>query len=236
MTKQQEDSYLKRLKEALKNLRSAEIYESKRDVAFDKEMERFLKKCPNEKDLVQDIKIIYQDLISGKYTYFQLNGENYKAILDFLIKCLSNKTLEGFLAATFICHQLTEKILFFLLESQRFHMKLSVFPKTIHYKPLDSKKDNFFPMLRKLEETIWFDGLEKMLDAAKNINEIRNKIGHHILKQPNLQVIKNDTETLCTHFTEFLSLFESHLSMLDASQPDTVDDFIEKSREFMDSL
>lgn len=234
MTKQQESLYFKELKKTLEKLLLWEMREIERDSDFVKEIEKFLERCPNEEGTVQEIKSIYQDIISGKYTYFQAK-KNQKNLLEFFIKCLTNDTLEGYLAASFICHQFTLEILYFLLESQRFELKLSVFPETINFKPFgDASK--FSAILQKLEETIWFNGLEEMLKAAKEINDIRNDLGHGLIKQPSLKTIKSKTEKLCREFAEFLRLFESHLSMLDASRPDILDHFIEKACEFMESL
>ena len=133
---------------------------------------------------------------------------------DFLIElnvladeALSKKTIEGFLAALLIYHQLCDEMARLLIDDAHFFIQLSVFPSEIAF----SKKNKamFGQILRELKSTVSFKGKDEFINKCEEINVLRINIVHKLSRQSTLESIQVQLKKIQILFDEIYQLFES---------------------------
>ena len=91
-------------------------------------------------------------------------------------------TTEGYLGALLIYHQLAEKIILLLVQYSDLYLKAVIYPDKVDtsYKHLDT----FSKIINKHNSTIVFEKKSTIIKNARELNDIRNKLMHHIVETP----------------------------------------------------
>lgn len=120
-------------------------------------------------------------------------------------------TIDGYLAAMLIVHQITEEFIKVLIEDAHFYTQLRLYPL-----PFQSKKNSkvmFGYLLSELKATVWFQNKKYIVEKAENLNKIRIDIVHGLTKPGALQAVEQNAtkawELYCS--LSFLAL-ESHMA------------------------
>ena len=132
---------------------------------------------------------------------------------DFLIElnvladdALSKNTIEGYLAALLIYHQICEEMVRLLLDDAHFFIQLSIFPSEITFPK--KNKAMFGQILDELKSTVSFDGKDNFVKKCDEINALRIEIVHKLTRQSTLESIKSQLEKIRILFDEIYQLFD----------------------------
>ncbi len=92
-----------------------------------------------------------------------------------------NKSIEAKITSLFIYYQVTEEILAFVLRYCDLIVRGSIYPLRFTNK-MDSRA-GFAKCLKLIEMTIEFESKSELLDAARQLGELRNSLGHKIVSE-----------------------------------------------------
>jgi hypothetical protein len=134
------------------------------------------------------------------------NPDHLNDLNEIADEAFSKSTIEGYLAALLIYHQLCEEMAKLLIEDSRFFIKASVYPTEIEFK--SSNKIMFGRTLEQMKETVEFDNKELFLQKCHSFNQIRNSIAHGLTKQTSLDDLKKKLDIVKKLFDEIYDLFE----------------------------
>lgn len=115
-------------------------------------------------------------------------------------------TIEGYLAAILIYHQITEELLKVLLECCEFFIQLGIFPAEIQFQHSDKRM--FGQLLNDIEKTITFDDKEKLVASCKELNEVRIRLVHKLTTRSSLAEIKTQSSKIKDTFDEIFTLYD----------------------------
>jgi hypothetical protein len=118
----------------------------------------------------------------------------------------SKDTIEGFLAAILIYHQLTEEMIKVLVECSEFFIQLAIFPNEIHFQ--HSNKRMFGQILGDLEKTVSFEKKETLIAKCKELNDIRVSMVHKLTRKSSLKDIKKQSSKIKDIFDEIFDIFD----------------------------
>lgn len=116
-------------------------------------------------------------------------------------------TIEGYLAALLIYHQLCEEMAKLLIEDSRFFIKASIYPSEIEFS--SSNKIMFGRTIEQLKETVDFNEKELFIQKCQSFNQVRNSLAHGLTKQTSIVDIKKKLEKIKKIFDEIFELFDS---------------------------
>jgi hypothetical protein len=114
-------------------------------------------------------------------------------------------TLEGYLAALLIYHQLCEEMARLLLRDSQFFVQLAVFPAEINFP--EKPKLMFGPLIDDLETIISFKGKDEFIAKCKEINRIRIIFVHGLTKRTSLADIRDSLANIQRLYDEIYNLF-----------------------------
>ena len=124
-------------------------------------------------------------------------------------EAFKKNTIEGYLAALLIYHQLCEEMAKLLIEDSRFFIRAGIYPAEIEFP--NSNKLMFGRIIDQLKEAIEFNNKDLFIQKCQSFNEIRNSIAHGLTKQTSVNTVKNKLKKVKTLFDEIFNLFdESH--------------------------
>jgi len=103
-------------------------------------------------------------------------------------KSFDKKTIEGYLAALLIYHQLTEEFMKILIECSRFYMQLLVFPSEINIKK--SKNKMFGQVINDLEHGVIDEDIKLFIKKSKELNLLRINMVHKLTLKSSLNIIE----------------------------------------------
>lgn len=115
-------------------------------------------------------------------------------------------TVEGFLAALLIYHQLCEEMLKVLIECSDFLIQCSVYPKEIKTTKIKGKM--FGQLLSLFEQGILDDDKRVLIDKCKKLNQLRIRMVHKITLKSSLTDIERQIKPVKDIFDEIYSLFD----------------------------
>lgn len=120
-------------------------------------------------------------------------------------------TIDGYLAAMLIIHQLTEEMIKVLIDDADFYTQLRLYPLPL--KPRRAKeKGTFGQYWYDLKSTVWFQNKKFIVEDAERINRIRNSIVHGLAKPDALSVVEqNVTEAWKLYSTLYFLALEAHM-------------------------
>jgi hypothetical protein len=115
-------------------------------------------------------------------------------------------TVEGYLAALLIYHQLCEELARLVLESAQFYIQLSVFPAEIDFP--QKKRLMFGQLINELRSTISFKNKEAFVEKCLELNEHRIDIVHRLPKRTTLSNVQHQVSEAKRLFDAIYGLFE----------------------------
>jgi len=120
---------------------------------------------------------------------------------------LGKNTIEGYLTALLIYHQICEEMIRLLLDDAHFFIQLSIFPSEITFPK--KNKAMFGQILDELKSTVSFDGKDDFIKKCGEINTLRIEIVHKLTRQSTLESIKSQLEKIRILFNEIYQLFDA---------------------------
>ncbi len=131
-----------------------------------------------------------------------------------------NKGIESKIASLFIYHQLTEEILALLFRFCDLIIRGSLYPiKLNETKP--TKHRDFAKNLEMLKSSVEFKDKSKLVSAAKELNQIRNRVGHKLITDykdfnldDELDEVNELFEKIFSYRTEGLKWFYTQINRL----------------------
>lgn len=116
-------------------------------------------------------------------------------------------TIEGYLAALLIYHQLCEEMAKLLIEDSRFFIRASIYPTEIEF----SKSNNimFGRTIEQLKDVVDFHERKYFIQKCQSFNQIRNSLSHGLTKQTSIDEIKKKLVKVKKIFDEIFELFNN---------------------------
>lgn len=105
-------------------------------------------------------------------------------------RALLKRTVEGYLAAVLIYHQLVEEIFRLLLSDAQFHLQLAIFPTPITF--IDRPRQMFGQLHQQLSETLDFRSKDRLLKKANQLNSLRIDFVHKLTRRASLAGLKKE--------------------------------------------
>lgn len=116
-------------------------------------------------------------------------------------------TIEGYLAALAIYHQLCDEMARLLLEDSRFYIQLSCYPAKIDFpRP---KKQMAGQILSQLDFAIDFEGKNEFVNKCRMMNSLRNSVFHNLTNQPDLLDLKIQLSRISSIYDEIFLIYEN---------------------------
>ncbi|NIQ06925.1 MAG: hypothetical protein GWO20_14725 [Candidatus Korarchaeota archaeon] len=145
-----------------------------------------------------------------------------------------NETYESSIAAivgkVFISHQIAEEWFFRLLKACQFLIDLRM--GSYHIGHPDLEKQNLHSMCKSLEMCVDFPSRKDLIQEARQINSIRNRIAHQLLTTESAESLKKLAKQHLNGFTKLRSLMEESYDELN----DSIKTFRKWSDMFEDEL
>ncbi|OQW66207.1 MAG: hypothetical protein BVN29_06965 [Nitrospira sp. ST-bin5] len=124
-----------------------------------------------------------------------------------------HKTIDGYLGALLIYHQLAEEILKLLLEDSQFLIQLRVYPAPIRFP--QRRRQMFGNLLDELESTLDFELKPEIIEYARGINDRRIRLVHGLTRESSTENIDKDIRWVKSCFTLLFDCFSNaHHSFL----------------------
>jgi hypothetical protein len=121
-------------------------------------------------------------------------------------EAFEKSTVEGYLAALLIYHQLCEELAYLILQSAQFYIQLSVFPAEIDFPR--KKRLMYGQLINELRSTISFKNKNAFIKKCLELNKHRIDIVHRLTKQTNLSNVQHQVSEAKRLFDEIYDLFE----------------------------
>jgi hypothetical protein len=121
-------------------------------------------------------------------------------------RAVTKRTVEGYLAAIVIYHQLTEDLLRILVRDGQFLIRISLFPGRIQF-PI-RKRQMFGDVVRELREGVEFRGRERLLKTAEQLNGIRIDAVHKLTRRGTLAGLARDARRAKALFERAFDVFD----------------------------
>lgn len=121
-------------------------------------------------------------------------------------KAFNKGTIEGYLAAILIYHQLTEELIKIVIDCSEFYIQLSIFPQKIKKRNLKGKM--FGQLLEELKLCVSDSCTIKLIDLSQKLNSIRIGIVHKLTTNDSLNDIKEQCKQVKELFDLIFELYE----------------------------
>ena len=118
----------------------------------------------------------------------------------------TQKTIEGYLAALLIYHQLCEEMMKVLIQCSSFLIQCSVFPHEIKSKRINRLM--FGQIINELEKGILDTDTKQFIEKSKKLNSIRIKMVHKLTDKTSLNSIERQIKPAKKLFDELFKLFD----------------------------
>ena len=116
-------------------------------------------------------------------------------------------TLEGYLAALAIYHQLCDEMAKLLVKDSEFFIQLSCYPTDIYFpKP---KQQMAGQVLSQLEFAVEFEGKTEFIEKCRVMNSLRNNVFHNLTKQTSLAELKGKLSQISKLYEDIFELFST---------------------------
>lgn len=127
--------------------------------------------------------------------------------LDDLASCaIKQNTIEGYLAALLIYHQLCEEMVRLLIADSRFFIELSIHPAKIKFPKKNSPMFGY--ALAELGDGIEFPEKELFIRKCTDFNQRRNQIVHKLTKKTTLEEVEKYLANTSSLYEEIHSIFD----------------------------
>jgi len=157
---------------------------------------------------------------------------DYLDILNEVADNSFNKdTVEGYLAAVLIYHQLTEELIKIIIDCSEFYIQLSIFPQQYAKRDLNGKM--FGQLIKELKHSVSDNCTKKLIDQSQKLNALRIEIVHKLTLSSSLIDIKKQCKQVKKLFDSIFELYENiydnyRVTFKDFKKyPDELEDMIE---------
>jgi hypothetical protein len=120
----------------------------------------------------------------------------------------AKRTVEGYLAALVIYHQLCDEMLRILIEKSHFLLQCAVFPQMMEDIDLD-KGMMFGTLVREYERTVRVDESVEFIAKCKELNLVRNRSVHRITREPSIRSAAGQARRCKRLFEDIYDLYET---------------------------
>jgi hypothetical protein len=134
------------------------------------------------------------------------SSDHLNELNDIADNAFNKDSIEGYLAALLIYHQLCEEMAKVLIEDSRFFIKASIYPLEIEFSK--SKRIMFGGVIEQLKETVSFDNKELFIQKCQNFNQVKNSLAHGLTKKTSIDSVKQELESIKEVFDEIFVLFD----------------------------
>lgn len=146
--------------------------------------------------------------------------DNLNAVAD---EVFQKATIEGYLAALLIYHQICDELVRLILEDTQFYMQLALFPVEIYF-PEMKRKVMFGQLIDELKSTVSFKKRDEFIEKCLELNRNRNDTVHQLTRKTTLLDVKRQASKAKSLFDEIFALFEGAHDFFSASFSDFQDD------------
>jgi hypothetical protein len=122
-------------------------------------------------------------------------------------RALAKRTVEGYLAAVLIYHQLVEEIFRLLLSDAQFHVQLAIFPTPIKF--IDRPKKMFGQLQQQLQETLDFPSKDRLLKKSNQLNSLRIGFVHKLTRRASLAGVAKEARKMQRIYGAIFADFEA---------------------------
>lgn len=124
-----------------------------------------------------------------------------------------HNTIEGYLGALLIYHQLAEEMVKLLLDDAQFLIQLRVYPAPIRFP--QRRRQMFGNLLDGLESTLDFELKPEIIEYARGLNDRRIRLVHGLTRESSTQNIDEDVRWVKSSFSLLFNHFSrAHHSFL----------------------
>lgn len=116
-----------------------------------------------------------------------------------------HNTLEGYLGALLIYHQLAEEILKLLLDDAQFLIQLRLYPTPIRFP--QRRRQTFGNLLDGLESTLDFELKSEIIEYARGLNDRRIRLVHGLTRESSAENIAEDVRWVRSCFELLFGCF-----------------------------
>lgn len=121
-------------------------------------------------------------------------------------EAFDKNTIEGYLAALLIYHQLTEELLKIIIDCSIFYIQLSVFPQEYSKKDLNGKM--FGQIIQELKHSVLDEKTKKLIDQSQKLNALRIRMVHKLTLKSSLNDIKRQGKQAKKLFDSIFELYD----------------------------
>ncbi|MDP2682393.1 MAG: hypothetical protein Q8P28_06255 [Deltaproteobacteria bacterium] len=168
-----------------------------------------------------------QDKLKNANSWPAFRDPMHLSILnDMADKAFSKNTIEGYIAAVAIYHQISSDMIELLLEDIHFLTQCSLYPLELHFKK--RKNPMFGALLDELEHSIDFKQKKDLLSQCHRLNQIRITMVHKLTQQVGgLGLVNRQAKVAKTVFDQIFSLFDDAHDFFRACLHDIQNDFLD---------
>ena len=134
------------------------------------------------------------------------NAEHLDALDELAVEAMQRRSLDGYLAASLIYHQLIEETLRVLIRDSQFLIEVSIQPWKIEF-PNESRI-TFGQVLDHLRRAVRFDQKEEILALSEEVNKIRIEFVHGLTKKTDLSDLEPKAQRIAAIAQRAHGLFE----------------------------
>ncbi len=146
------------------------------------------------------------DRIKHNEKWPKFERPNFLAVLNAVAnKAYAKNTVEGYLAALLIYHQLCEEMVKKLIECSNFFIQCAIFPNEI--KEIDLKNRMFGQLLGELKRGAINKKIKIFIEKCENLNKLRIDMVHEITSKTSIADISRQSKDAKKYFDEILELF-----------------------------
>ena len=120
------------------------------------------------------------------------SNEYFQSLQKIAMESKERQTVDGYLAAILIIHQLTEEMLKLLIDEAEFYVQLKLYP--LPFKKKKKQRMMFGQILSEIESSVWFQNKKYIIEKSAKLNKIRIEIVHGLTKRMSLDNLKTEAD------------------------------------------
>ncbi len=175
-------------------------------------------------DLLRDSGLLSDDLEHLLGLYEELQSKTYfshgrpstssklMGDLQEFVTPTSDDSLASIVGKVFISHQLIEEQFFRIVKASHFLIDLRMGIYRVRHP--DAEKQNLYHLCNELERSVDFPSRSELVQEARRINGIRNRIAHSLLSEKSSSDLRLRAEEYLVGFRRVQSILDSSLDEL----------------------
>lgn len=155
---------------------------------------------------------------------------DFLAVLNTIAdEAFQRSTIEGYLAALLIYHQICEELIRLIIKNAQFYIQLAVFPAEIEFP--EKKRVTFGQLIDELKSTLSFQNKGEFIEKCSELNKYRVDVVHRLTKKTTLQDVQRQMSEAKNLFAEISDRFMSINDFFRGCFGDFRDDFEDYSED-----